>query len=65
MPEISAHSAPPAAATAAPAARPAIFDRLSAAPGAAGQPNDIGMVMDIPVQLTVQLGRSTSTSTAA
>ena len=58
MPEISAHSAAAAAATAAPAARPAIFDRLSAAPGAAGQPKDIGMVMDIPVQLTVQLGRT-------
>ncbi|MEP7062222.1 MAG: flagellar motor switch protein FliN [Betaproteobacteria bacterium] len=42
----------------APAARPAVFDRLAAAPGAAGQPNDIGMVMDIPVQLTVQLGRT-------
>jgi flagellar motor switch protein FliN len=42
----------------APAARAAVFDRLPAAPGAAGQPNDIGMVMDIPVQLTVQLGRT-------
>jgi flagellar motor switch protein FliN/FliY len=55
-------STPPAAAAtgaaAAPAARPAVFDRLSATPGVAGQPNDIGMVMDIPVQLTVQLGRT-------
>ena len=59
MPETSATPATPAAAaTAAPAARPAVFDRLSAAPGTAGQPNDIGMVMDIPVQLTVQLGRT-------
>jgi flagellar motor switch protein FliN/FliY len=59
MPETSVPPAPSAAAaTAAPAARPAVFDRLSAAPGAAGQPNDIGMVMDIPVQLTVQLGRT-------
>jgi len=59
MPETSAPPATPAAAaTAAPAARPAVFDRLSAAPGTAGQPNDIGMVMDIPVQLTVQLGRT-------
>jgi flagellar motor switch protein FliN len=59
MPETSAPPAPPAAAAAAaPAPRPAVFDRLSAAPAAAGQPNDIGMVMDIPVQLTVQLGRT-------
>ena len=45
-------------AAAAPAARPAVFDRLSVTPGVAGQTNDIGMVMDIPVQLTVQLGRT-------
>ncbi len=52
---------PPAAAAApaaAPAARPAVFDRLSAAPDNVGAPNDIGMVMDIPVQLTVELGRT-------
>jgi len=48
----------PAPADVAAAARPAVFDRLAAAPGVAGQPSDIGMVMDIPVQLTVQLGRT-------
>jgi flagellar motor switch protein FliN/FliY len=49
---------PASAPASAPAARPAVFDRLSAAPGVAGQTSDIGMVMDIPVQLTVQLGRA-------
>ena len=49
---------PPLAAAAAPAARPAVFDRLAAAPDNVGAPNDIGMVMDIPVQLTVELGRT-------
>ena len=48
----------PVPADAAATARPAVFDRLAAAPGVAGQPSDIGMVMDIPVQLTVQLGRT-------
>ena len=49
---------PASAPASAPAPRPAVFDRLSAAPGVAGQTSDIGMVMDIPVQLTVQLGRA-------
>ncbi|HEY5365302.1 MAG TPA: flagellar motor switch protein FliN [Casimicrobiaceae bacterium] len=48
----------PVPADAAATARPAVFDRLAATPGVAGQPSDIGMVMDIPVQLTVQLGRT-------
>ena len=56
MPETSTPQTADAAA--APAARPAVFDRLSVTPGVPGQTNDIGMVMDIPVQLTVQLGRT-------
>ena len=47
------------AATAAATARPAVFDRLTTAPGTPAQPgNDIGLVFDIPVQLTVELGRT-------
>ncbi|MEO6928751.1 MAG: flagellar motor switch protein FliN [Casimicrobiaceae bacterium] len=57
MADVSTQSPVPAAAAAA-TARPAVFDRLAPASGAAGQPSDIGMVMDIPVQLTVQLGRT-------
>jgi flagellar motor switch protein FliN/FliY len=53
---------PPAAATAAEpetAARPAVFDRLTNAPGNGAQGNgDIGLVFDVPVQLTVELGRT-------
>ena len=54
----------PPVATAAPAAdaaaaRPAVFDRLTTAPGNGAQgANDIGLVFDIPVQLTVELGRT-------
>jgi len=49
----------PAAAAAATAARPAVFDRLTTPPGnpAPGN-NDIGLVYDIPVKLTVELGRT-------
>ncbi|HEV8501494.1 MAG TPA: flagellar motor switch protein FliN [Casimicrobiaceae bacterium] len=49
----------PAAGAAATAARPAVFDRLTTPPGnpAPGN-NDIGLVYDIPVQLTVELGRT-------
>ncbi|MBL8333213.1 MAG: flagellar motor switch protein FliN [Rubrivivax sp.] len=45
-------------AAAAPAVTPASFTNFSAnpAPGAAG--NDINMILDIPVQLTVELGRT-------
>jgi flagellar motor switch protein FliN/FliY len=51
---------PPAAPAAdATAARPAVFDRLATAPGNGAQGNnDIGLVFDIPVQLTVELGRT-------
>jgi flagellar motor switch protein FliN/FliY len=53
----------PPAAAATPAAdaatRPAVFDRLTTAPGNGTQGNnDIGLVFDIPVQLTVELGRT-------
>ena len=58
MTETIVNPPPAAAAAAAPAARPAVFDRLSAAPENVGAPSDIGMVMDIPVQLTVELGRT-------
>jgi flagellar motor switch protein FliN len=38
---------------------PAQFANFGAgAPGAAGAGNDIGMILDIPVQLTVELGRT-------
>jgi flagellar motor switch protein FliN/FliY len=58
-------AAPSAAATAAPvppanaaAARPApIFNPLTAGAGS-GTPGDIDLIMDIPVQLTVELGRT-------
>ncbi len=40
------------------AAQPQIFEKLSAAPNAQGPQQDIDMVLDIPVQLTVQLGRT-------
>ncbi|HEU4620986.1 MAG TPA: flagellar motor switch protein FliN [Burkholderiaceae bacterium] len=51
-----------ASAAAAPAASPAVgadklFDPLTPGPGAQ-QPNDIQLVLDIPVQLTVELGRT-------
>jgi flagellar motor switch protein FliN/FliY len=56
-----ADTPPAAAATPAAdaAARPAVFDRLTTAPdnGTQGN-NDIGLVFDIPVQLTVELGRT-------
>jgi len=56
-----ADTPPAAAATPAAdaAARPAVFDRLTTAPGNGTQGNnDIGLVFDIPVQLTVELGRT-------
>jgi flagellar motor switch protein FliN/FliY len=59
-----AATAPPAAAAApagaaAAAARPApIFNPLTAAGPAASAPADIELIMDIPVQLTVELGRT-------
>lgn len=38
-------------------AQPAIFNRLSGG-GPAGAPKDIDLVLDIPVSLTVELGRT-------
>jgi len=48
-----------ASATAAvqPAAQPAVFSRLSGE-SAPGTPKDIDLVLDIPVSLTVELGRT-------
>ncbi len=36
----------------------AAFEQFSAAPGKSAAPNDIDMILDIPVQLTVELGRT-------
>jgi len=36
----------------------AAFEQFSAAPGKSATPNDIDMILDIPVQLTVELGRT-------
>src|SRR5687767_1474498 len=44
-----------AVSTRAPAAA---FEQFAAAPGATAQVNDIDMILDIPVQLTVELGRT-------
>lgn len=54
----TATAPPPAAPAAAAVARPApIFNPLTAAGGATA-PGDIDLIMDIPVQLTVELGRT-------
>ena len=52
--------APPGSmATSVPAPRPApIFAQLTAQPGAGPAANDIDLILDIPVQLTVELGRT-------
>ena len=53
--------APADAAADAPPAGPAIaqvFEQFSAAPTASTPHNDIDMILDIPVQLTVELGRA-------
>jgi flagellar motor switch protein FliN len=43
----------------APVAKPVpIFAPLTAQPGEAGAANDIDLILDIPVQLTVELGRT-------
>ena len=62
----AATPAAPAAAAAAPASRPAapsakpagasVFQPLATVPAGVG--NDIDMIMDVPVQLTVELGRT-------
>jgi len=68
--QTSAEQAAPAAATAATAAAPAAQAMPAATPAAStvfpplaqdapsGFHNDIGMILDIPVQLTVELGRT-------
>jgi flagellar motor switch protein FliN/FliY len=38
--------------------RPEIFEPLAAAPAGAAPTHDIELIMDIPVQLTVELGRT-------
>ena len=47
-----------ASEVAAPQATPAPFANLAPAAGAAAAGNDINMILDIPVQLTVELGRT-------
>ncbi len=37
---------------------PALFEKLSGDPGSASSNHDIDMIMDIPVRLTVELGRT-------
>jgi flagellar motor switch protein FliN/FliY len=44
-------------AAAVPAAQPAVFEQFGAAGGATAH-NDLDMILDIPVQLTVELGRT-------
>lgn len=43
---------------AAPPAQPHAFQQLAGVPGSGAAHNDIDMLMDIPVQLTVELGRT-------
>lgn len=40
------------------AARPPVFEQLSGAKGAGSAQHDIELILDIPVQLTVELGRT-------
>ncbi len=44
-------------AAAPPAGKPHVFEKFGAA-GGATTPNDLDMILDIPVQLTVELGRT-------
>jgi flagellar motor switch protein FliN len=54
-----AESKPAAAATEVEQVAPAQFANFTqAAPGLTGSGNDISMILDIPVQLTVELGRT-------
>lgn len=39
-----------------PASKPHVFEKFGA--GSTGAPNDLEMILDIPVQLTVELGRT-------
>ena len=50
-------AAPSETATAAERAPAAVFEQFSA-PAATGAANDIDLILDIPVQLTVELGRT-------
>ncbi len=50
--EQTAADSPPAAA-----AKPHVFEKFGAA-GASTTPNDLDMILDIPVNLTVELGRT-------
>jgi|SRR5215475_12580929 len=47
-----------AAAQPAPAPKPATFAPLARGAAAGGQAHDIDLILDIPVQLTVELGRT-------
>jgi flagellar motor switch protein FliN/FliY len=47
-------AAPPAAAI----AKPHVFEQLGSGAGQRGTHNDLDMIMDIPVQLSVELGRT-------
>ncbi|MBL8384068.1 MAG: flagellar motor switch protein FliN [Burkholderiales bacterium] len=59
MAEQAAAEPAPGPSAVAPAGRPAADMFQEFAPGGtAGQANDISMIMDIPVQLTVELGRT-------
>jgi flagellar motor switch protein FliN len=53
MAEQTASTPPPQAA-----AQPHAFQQLSTGPGQSATPNDLDMIMDIPVQLSVELGRT-------
>ena len=46
------------ASAVSPRAPPAAFEQFAAVAGKNGQANDIDMILDIPVQLTVELGRT-------
>ena len=54
MAEQTASTPPPASA----AAQPHVFQQLGAGAGSGAVHNDLDMIMDIPVQLTVELGRT-------
>jgi len=54
----SAETAPPSAAPAAQPAAQSVFKPLAGGEGAAASGTDIDLIMDVPVQLTVELGRT-------
>jgi flagellar motor switch protein FliN/FliY len=53
-----AEAKPEAAATVADSVAPASFTNFAASGPLDGQANDLNMILDIPVQLTVELGRT-------